>query len=548
MESFGQALIAALSVWVPRIIGALLILAAGWLLARLLAAVTRKLLGWIKLDSRVSKGMEGAGENPVSLEGVITQTVYYLVIFMAVLAALNALGMVAITALFGTMLAQVFTYAPRVLYAVVLAAIAWVVARLLRAIVSRLLHGVGADKKVTEPAGMQPAPISTAIGEAVYWLVWLLFLPAILSVLGLVGILAPIQAMLTDLLTFLPNLLAAVVIVIVGLFVARILQRLITSALHALGADAISERVGLSQYLGKPNLSGLLGYFVYVVVFIPVVIAALNALGLTYLAQPLSDMLLQILAAIPKIVVAIAVLFIAYMVARVIADLVANLLSNAGFDKLAARFSLGQISETPAVSPSKLVGYVALVAIMLVATLAAVGLLGWNAMVVMLTAFIVFLARLLVGLIVLVVGAFLANLAGRIIMNTGLEQKRVLSLLARVAIIVFAVAMALDQVGVANDVVNMAFGLLLAGAALAAALAFGLGGTDVAKYQLVRWYRSAEANLATPPAPEATLADDNLVRMDKTVEAGLSTSPAPDASLPTLPVPAADLDEGALPA
>jgi hypothetical protein len=505
MESFGQALVAALGVWVPRIIGALLILAAGWLVARLLAAITRKLLGWIKLDSRLSSQLEGAGEKPVSLEGIVAQTVYYLVIFMAVLAALNALGMTAITALFGTMLAQVFAYAPRVFYAVVLAVIAWVVARLLRAIVSRLLHGVGADKKVTEPAGMQPAPISTAIAEAVYWLVWLLFLPAILSVLGLIGILAPIQAMLTDLLAFLPNLLAAVVIVIVGLFVARILQRIVTSALHALGADAISDRVGLSQYLGKPKLSGLLGYFVYVIVFIPVVIAALNALGLTYLAQPLSDMLMQVLLAIPKIVVAVVVLFVAYMVARVIADLVSNLLSNAGFDKLAARLSLGEISETPTLSPSRLVGYVVLVAIMLFATLGAVALLNWTAMVVMLTAFIGFLARLLVGFIILVVGIYLANLAGRIILSTGLEQKRVLSLLARIAIIVFAVAMALDQIGVANDVVNMAFGLILAGAALAAALAFGLGGTDVAKYQLVRWYRSAEASLAAPPAPDASL-------------------------------------------
>ena len=61
-------------------------------------------------------------------------------------------------------------------------------------------------------------------------------------------------------------------------------------------------------------------------------------------------------------------------------------------------------------------------------------------------------------------------------MSTGLTQKRILALLARVAIIVFAVAMALDQIGVANDIVNMAFGLILAGAALAAALAFGLGG------------------------------------------------------------------------
>ena len=148
--------------------------------------------------------------------------------------------------------------------------------------------------------------------------------------------------------------------------------------------------------------------------------------------------------------------------------------------------------------------------IMLFGALAAASMVGWTAMVLILEAFVAFLARLGLGLIILVVGIYLANLAAKLILSTGLEQKRVLALLARVAIIVFAVAMALDQIGVANDIVNMAFGLILAGAALAVALAFGLGGTDVAKYQLVRMYKSAEASLATPPAPEAALVQPKL--------------------------------------
>jgi uncharacterized protein HemX len=68
--------------------------------------------------------------------------------------------------------------------------------------------------------------------------------------------------------------------------------------------------------------------------------------------------------------------------------------------------------------------------------------------------------------------------------------------------------MALEQTGIANSIVDMAFGLLLAGVALAAALAFGLGGKDVAKYQLVRWYKSTEATLAAPQEPEAKLEDE----------------------------------------
>ncbi len=529
METFLQWLVTQAQIWIPRVIAALLILLIGWLIARLVAGLVRRLLKWVKLDARLAKGMEGAGEKPLSVEDILVKVVYWLLIFMTILAALNALGFTAITALFGGMLASVFAYMPRFLYAAGLAVVAWIVAKILKALVTRVLHAAGADKRVTEPAGMDQAPISSAIGEAVYWLVWLLFLPAILGVLGLMGILAPIQAMITDILAFLPRLAAAIVLIVVGIFVARILQRIVTSALHALGLDAISDRIGLGQYLGKGNLSGLLGLVIYVIVFIPVIIAALNVLGLTYLAQPLSDMLSQVLLAIPKIFMAIVILFVAYMVARVIADLVTRLLTGAGFDNLVSRMSLGEISETPSVGPSRIVGYLVLFLIMLFATLAVVDLLAWTAMTMILTAFIAFLARLALALIIVVIGAYLANLAARLIMQTRLKSKATLALLARIALIVFAVAMALDQLGVANDVVNLTFGLLLAAAALAAALAFGLGGTDVAKFQLVRWYRSAEASLAETEAAAAAPVADIPAKLQ-------------DADLPEADLPKTDLD------
>lgn len=560
MQTIWDAFVNAVSVWLPRVVAALGILLVGWIIALVVRALVRRLLSWVKLDARLARGAEAAqgapaegppagGEpapattvqKPPSVENLIAQFVYYLILFMAFLGALNAMGMTQIAGLFNSMFNTIFTFLPLIIYALVLAAIAWLLARLLRTLVTRALVRVGVDRRVSESAEMTQAPISAAVGEAVYWLVWLLFLPAILGVLGLEGILLPIQAMLTDLLSVLPSILAAVIIIIIGLFVARILQRIASSALHAFGVDALSDRVGISRYLGKANLSGVIGYIVYILVFIPVVIAALNVTGLTYLAAPLSDMLNQILLAIPKIFVAGVVLAIAFVLGRVLSDLVSNLLSNAGFDKLVARFSLGQVSETPPVSPSKAVGWIVLAAIMLFGALAAAELVGWTALVVILGAFIAFLGRLVVGLIILVIGIYLANLASRVIMSTGLQQRRVIALLARVAIIVFATAMALDQMGVANDIVNLAFGLTLAGAVLAGALAFGLGGQDVAKYQLVRMYNSAEASLAaeaslpaTPP-PTASL------------EAGIPSPVPPESNLPSAQMPEARLDDATLP-
>jgi len=496
MGPFLDSLLSTLGVWIPRLIGVVLILLVGWLLARLLSGLARRLLGAVRIDNRLAKWLQGSSAKPISIEGLIASVVYYGILFLAVLAALNALGLAQVASLFSGMFDRVFVYVPKLAFAAVLALIAWLVATVLKAIVVRVLSAAGVDKRLGGQAGTQaPPPISAAIGEAVYWLVWLLFLPVILNVLGFVGLLAPVQNMINGLLAFLPNLLAAAVILVIGLFIARILQRVVASALHAFGADALSERVGLAKFLGETNLSGLLGYVVYVIVFIPVVIAALNALQLDYLVRPISEMLNKALAWIPNILSAVIVLAVAYFIGRILADIVATLLKNTGLDKLATRAGLVAAEGESQTSLSQVVGYLVLVAIMLIAAQIAAGILQWAEFVVLVSAIIAFLGRLVLAVAVLVVGIFLANVAARVILATALEQKRLLALLARVAIVAFASIMALEQTGIASTIVSTAFGVLLGGVALAIALAFGLGGRDVAKYQLVRWYRGIEAEL-----------------------------------------------------
>jgi hypothetical protein len=272
--------------------------------------------------------------------------------------------------------------------------------------------------------------------------------------LSFVGLLTPVQNMINELLAFLPNLLAAAVILIVGLFVARILQRVVASALHAFGADALSERVGLAKFLGAINLSGLLGYVVYVVVFIPVVIAALNALQLQYLVQPISEMLNKALGWIPNILSAVIVLVVAYFIGRILSDIVTTLLKNTGLDGLAARAGLVAAEGESQTSLSQVVGYLTLVAVMLIAAQIAAGILQWTEFVTLVSAIIAFLGRIVLAVAVLAVGIFLANVASRVILATALEQKRLLAMLARVAIVAFAAIMALEQTGIASTVVT----------------------------------------------------------------------------------------------
>ncbi|HEX3247474.1 MAG TPA: hypothetical protein VHX16_18860, partial [Chloroflexota bacterium] len=116
--------------------------------------------------------------------------------------------------------------------------------------------------------------------------------------------------------------------------------------------------------------------------------------------------------------------------------------------------------------------------------------------------------QILLGLIIFAVGLYLANLAEDVIRSSGTSNAELLSTAARVAILVMAGAMALRQMGLANEIVNLAFGLLLGAIAVAAAIAFGFGGRDLAARQLERWEREAEARRVTqsprpssPPPP-----------------------------------------------
>ena len=128
--------------------------------------------------------------------------------------------------------------------------------------------------------------MSQTIGEIVFFLVLLLFLPMILNALALGGLLEPLQLMIAKILGFLPNLLAATIILVIGWFIARILQKIVTNLLIVMGSEKLSERVGLTKIMGSQGLAGLIGLVVYILILIPVLIAALQALAIDAITCP----------------------------------------------------------------------------------------------------------------------------------------------------------------------------------------------------------------------------------------------------------------------
>ena len=210
------------------------------------------------------------------------------------------------------------------------------------------------------------------------------------------------------------------------------------------------------------------------------------------ITKPTSEMLNQILAALPGIFAASLVLFIAYGIGRFVSNLVTKLLAAAGFNKLPQRLGFGWSSpsvegEPKAATPAELVGKLALVAVMLFAAIQALSLLGFQRLAELATSFTTFFGDILLGLVIFGLGLYLANLAAETIRASGNRQAGIMATAARVAVIVLAGAMALRQMDVADDIINLAFGLLLGAVAIATAIAFGFGGRELAGRYLERW-------------------------------------------------------------
>ena len=363
----------------------------------------------------------------------------------------------------------------------------------------------------------------------------------VLNALQLNGTLEPVQGMLNEILALLPNILGAVIIGAVFWFVANIVKRIVTNLLAATGIDNIGRKAGLGAGGRGQSLSSIIGTVVFVLILIPGIISALEQLQISAISEPATDMLNQVLDLLPKVFAAGVVLAFFYFAGQFVSEFVTNILTNIGFNNLlqwlgisssesgtgttpsSSDPSLGEpidlgtgsttevyttgrgsasgmgteqptmIQTEPTVgskTPSELVGLLCLVGIMLVATLTAVDILGIPALEDVFRIVLAIAGQVLIGVVVFAIGLYLANLAYNLILSSGTSQSRLLAQSARIAIITLVGAMALNRMGIAPNIVNLAFGLILGGIAVAIALAFGLGGREVAREELKSWIGS----------------------------------------------------------
>jgi hypothetical protein len=488
-DTFLASMQTSLGSHVPQILGAIAVFVIGWLIAVIARAATRRVLSMMGVNNRIheSTGVKVDTENPIAIG------VFWLVILGTLVAVLNTLDLSTLSNPFAVMMTDIVGYLPHLLAGIILTLVAWVIATVLRAAVSKALAMTSLDERLSSEAGM--APMSQSVGNVLFWLVMLLFLPAILGAFRLQGTLGPVQDMLASGLAILPNILAAALIGFVGYVVARVLRGLVTNLLAAAGTDTMSERLGLDPAV---KLSRLAGTVVFILVFVPSLIAALDALRIEAISRPATFMLGQMLEAVPHIIAAAVILLVAWYVARFAAGLLARLLESAGFDALPARIGLGHaLSGTT--RPSNLAAMAVMFFAMLFAVVEAANQLGFHQVSDVVTMFTRFAGDIVLGGLILAIGFWIANLAYDAIDKASGEHSSGLAVIARIAILGVVIAMGLRAMGIANEIVQLAFGLTFGAVAVAVALSFGLGGREAAGELMSHWVKRWKSNSTDLP-------------------------------------------------
>ncbi|RPI28250.1 MAG: hypothetical protein EHM70_16905 [Chloroflexota bacterium] len=175
MEEFFQDLLATITAYLPTLLIAIGILILGWLLAWVLSAAVGAILRRVSVDDRLAAmatGQEGKPAQEIHVERWVSGGVFWVVILFAVIAFLQALNLtVEDTGPFSSLLGQALAFIPRLISALVLLLLAWIVATVLRFVVVRLINASGLARRLSTDAQVRTPDrtnISQTIGNVVY--------------------------------------------------------------------------------------------------------------------------------------------------------------------------------------------------------------------------------------------------------------------------------------------------------------------------------------------------------------------------------------------
>jgi len=368
---------------------------------------------------------------------------------------------------------------PDVVTALLVFVVGWLICHLVRTAVASLLAKAGLDNWLNRKTEDKPVKIEPVISKLVYYILLVYVLVLTLNILKVADtVLEPITDMFSKFLSMIPNVVAAVFLAFVGYILAKIISGIVQAA--ASGLDPLAPKAGLGE---RASISKLLAKLVFITIFVPVVIAALDTLKIKAISDPALALVQKLSESIPAIIASALVLVVSYVVGKLVTGFLSDLLSSMGADVIPKK--IGADAMFSKTTFSKFCGGLAFFFIMLAAAEVAVEYLGMDNLSKILTDLINLSGKVVLGLIVLGIGSLLAKFAYEKLSKA--TKSPLVPLVARYSIIFLVVAMGLHTMGVARDIIEMTFMFTLGTLSLTIIIAFGVGGREAAGKVMEKW-------------------------------------------------------------
>jgi len=362
-----------------------------------------------------------------------------------------------------------------IISAVLFLVVAVVVASIVKNLVLKLIDKPKAKEVIAKFDGEgKPGMVRDFIGRLVYLLVFILFVPAIFQALGMGSILSPITNMLNSIWGYVPNVIAAVIVMVVGSMIAKLVRQLLIPVFGKIKLDKIQEKAGI-QVPEKDKLSNTLAYIVYVLILIPTVIMALSVLNITVISNPAISVLSSVINFIPNIAVALILVIIGNMIGKLVGQIVTKLIAAAGLD---AKLKSLLDEKYNKFSLSKVVGGATYVVIVIFFIVEGVNVLNLSVLSRIGAEIILYMPAVISAVLIFVASLIVSGMAEKALRKSGFDGYAVV---AKVAILIVGAFMILSQLNIASNIVNTAFTLTLAALAVAFAISFGIGGKEFAQ-------------------------------------------------------------------
>ncbi len=361
-------------------------------------------------------------------------------------------------------------FLPDLLGALLVLLVGWLIAKGIKALIVRLLKKTHWDEKVLARTSVGDSNVF--IANIFYYVIMIIVIMVVLEILGVNQVLTPLENMVGEFLGFIPNLIGAILIAFIGYLLAKFVANLIN-----ITGGFLDKMVDKTGFKDTAQIIDIIRKVVFIIIFIPFLIQAFNALELEAISGPANDILTDFTNMIGEIIIAAVILIIFIWGGRYLANFLEDLFKSLGLDRAAEKIQIHNMIGANQ-SLSKIVANLVYFFLVFFGIITAVNILGLDQLTETLDQILEVTGQIIFGLIILAVGNYISLVIYNTMSKT--RSNNFIASVVRWASLALFLAIALRTMGIANEIVELAFGLILGAIAVAVALSYGLGGREAA--------------------------------------------------------------------